>query len=182
MSGNFRRQLPLVAGPVFSEVHVEGGGACASLLRDPFLQALEAFQPRAIQLSLETVNLGAKRDMGFREFGEGLSILPCEPSARFEFELDRLVPRRATRLVLCDAEASDIGQRAARQAAGLGYEHVVNAEMVKNATMWAEEAVQKLSAKPVSPEKRLQTARPTAIIRGRDTRSARRPKGIARTV
>jgi rhodanese-related sulfurtransferase len=59
------------------------------------------------------------------EFGIGhlLFAVPV-PYSRFEFELDRLVPRRATRLVLCDAEASDIGQRAARQAAGLGYEHV----------------------------------------------------------
>ncbi|CAN5621133.1 TldD/PmbA family protein [soil metagenome] len=37
------------------------------------------------------------------------------------------------------------------QPMGLGYEHVRNARLVENATRWAEEAVQKLSAKPVQP-------------------------------
>jgi TldD protein len=35
------------------------------------------------------------------------------------------------------------------QPMGRGYEHVVAAKLVENATRWAEEAVQKLSAKPV---------------------------------
>ncbi|MGH7719463.1 MAG: TldD/PmbA family protein, partial [Gemmatimonadaceae bacterium] len=35
------------------------------------------------------------------------------------------------------------------QPMGRGYEHVVNARLVENAPRWAEEAVQKLSAKPV---------------------------------
>jgi TldD protein len=49
------------------------------------------------------------------------------------------------------ADNSDFQTRAANEVAprGLGYEHVIDAEMVKNATKWAEEAVQKLSAKPV---------------------------------
>jgi TldD protein len=49
------------------------------------------------------------------------------------------------------ADNSDFQTRAANEIAprGLGYEHVVDADMVRNATRWAEEAVQKLSAKPV---------------------------------
>ncbi|MCC6929962.1 MAG: TldD/PmbA family protein [Gemmatimonadaceae bacterium] len=35
------------------------------------------------------------------------------------------------------------------QPKGLGYEHVTNANLVTNATKWAEQAVEKLSAKPV---------------------------------
>ncbi len=34
---------------------------------------------------------------------------------------------------------------------GIGYEHVLDAKLGENATRWAEEAVQKLSAKPVEP-------------------------------
>jgi TldD protein len=34
---------------------------------------------------------------------------------------------------------------------GLGYEHVTNADLIAQAPRWAEEAVQKLSAKPVQP-------------------------------
>ena len=34
---------------------------------------------------------------------------------------------------------------------GLGYEHVVNAKLGENATRWANDAVEKLSAKPVEP-------------------------------
>ncbi len=35
------------------------------------------------------------------------------------------------------------------QPKGLGYEHVTDAQLVENATKWAEQAVEKLSAKPV---------------------------------
>ena len=34
---------------------------------------------------------------------------------------------------------------------GLGYEHVLNSKLTENATRWANDAVQKLSAKPVEP-------------------------------
>jgi TldD protein len=37
------------------------------------------------------------------------------------------------------------------QPMGLGYEHVRNANLVENAPKWAEDAVRKLSAKPVQP-------------------------------
>ncbi len=37
------------------------------------------------------------------------------------------------------------------QPMGLGYEHVRNAKLVENAPLWAEDAVKKLSAKPVQP-------------------------------
>jgi TldD protein len=54
------------------------------------------------------------------------------------------------------AVAADGGDFQARQstpvaAMGLGYEHVRNADLVNNARRWAEDAVAKLSAKPVEP-------------------------------
>ncbi len=49
------------------------------------------------------------------------------------------------------ADNSDFQTRAANEIAprGMGYEHVTEADLPTNATRWAEEAVQKLSAKPV---------------------------------
>jgi TldD protein len=49
------------------------------------------------------------------------------------------------------ANASDFQSRQSTDIApmGLGYEHVLDAKLVESASRWAEEAVQKLSAKPV---------------------------------
>jgi TldD protein len=51
------------------------------------------------------------------------------------------------------ADSSDFQTRLSTdvQPMGLGYEHVRAARLVENAPRWAEEAVQKLSAKPVEP-------------------------------
>ncbi len=54
------------------------------------------------------------------------------------------------------AVSSDFSDFQTRQSndiapAGAGYEHVVNANLGENSTRWAEEAVAKLSAKPVEP-------------------------------
>jgi TldD protein len=49
------------------------------------------------------------------------------------------------------SDNSDFQTRSANEIAprGLGYEHLVDAKLVENAPRWADEAVQKLSAKPV---------------------------------
>ena len=49
------------------------------------------------------------------------------------------------------ADNSDFQSRSGNEMAprGLGYEHLLDCRMVENAPKWAEEAVQKLSAKPV---------------------------------
>lgn len=59
------------------------------------------------------------------EFGLGhlLFAVPA-PYSRFEFDLDQLVPLRATRLVLCDDGRSRVAERAAWRANALGYERV----------------------------------------------------------
>jgi TldD protein len=52
-----------------------------------------------------------------------------------------------------DQQRGDFQTRSSRevQPMGLGYEHVLGAKLVDNAPRWAEEAVRKLSAKPVEP-------------------------------
>jgi TldD protein len=61
----------------------------------------------------------------------------------------RSLPRTVVTAVAPDA--SDFQTRVSTdvQPMGLGYEHVTGANLVQNATRWASEAVQKLSAKPV---------------------------------
>ncbi|MFN2397717.1 MAG: TldD/PmbA family protein [Gemmatimonadaceae bacterium] len=61
---------------------------------------------------------------------------------------------RAQPTVTVTAVAPDFSDFQTRQSTdiqpmGRGYEHVVNGKIVENATRWAEEAVQKLAAKPV---------------------------------
>ena len=53
------------------------------------------------------------------------------------------------------ADRTDFQSRASNDVApmGLGYEHVVNSKLGENATRWANEAVEKLTAKPVEPGK-----------------------------
>ena len=63
--------------------------------------------------------------------------------------LYRALPRVTVTAVAPDF--SDFQSRASTdvQPRGLGYEHVTDSRLVENAPRWAEEAVQKLSAKPV---------------------------------
>jgi len=52
-------------------------------------------------------------------------------------------------------DRTDFQSRASNDVApmGIGYEHVINAKLGENATRWANDAVEKLSAKPVDPGK-----------------------------
>jgi TldD protein len=63
----------------------------------------------------------------------------------------RILPRMNITAVASDG--SDFQSRLSTdvQPAGRGYEYVLDADLVGNAPRWAEEAVQKLSAKPVEP-------------------------------
>jgi rhodanese-related sulfurtransferase len=59
------------------------------------------------------------------EFGEGHLFYACPtPLSRFEPALERFVPRRTARLVLCDDGASGVAARAAAAAETLGYRAV----------------------------------------------------------
>jgi TldD protein len=65
--------------------------------------------------------------------------------------IHRVMPRMNITAVAADG--SDFQSRASTdvQPAGRGYEYVLNADLVGNAPRWAEEAVAKLSARPVDP-------------------------------
>jgi TldD protein len=65
--------------------------------------------------------------------------------------LYRTLPR--TNITAVAPDGSDFQSRTSTdvQPMGLGYEHVLGADLVANAPRWAEEAVQKLRARPVEP-------------------------------
>ena len=52
-------------------------------------------------------------------------------------------------------DRTDFQSRASNDVApmGIGYEHVINSKLAENAARWANDAVEKLSAKPVDPGK-----------------------------
>jgi len=88
---------------------------------------MDTISPRALQAWLldEQAELALLDVREAGEFGLGhlLFAVPV-PYSRLEFDLDRLVPRRATRLVLCDDGLSGVAKRAAVHAEALGYEQV----------------------------------------------------------
>src|SRR6266849_1475830 len=58
------------------------------------------------------------------EFGRGHLLFACDlPLSRIELRIDALVPRRPTRLVLCDAD-DGLAQRAAIRLQQLGYDNI----------------------------------------------------------
>src|SRR6516164_2090237 len=60
------------------------------------------------------------------EFADGhLFLAVPAPYSRFEAELLRLVPRKGTRIVLCDEGTSGRAQRARQRAEALGYQNVL---------------------------------------------------------
>src|SRR4051812_42095219 len=59
------------------------------------------------------------------EFGEShLLFATPAPYSRLELDVVTLVPRRSTRIVLCDEGHSNVAQRAASRLAALGYTDV----------------------------------------------------------
>src|SRR5689334_7264635 len=60
------------------------------------------------------------------QYGEGhLFFATPLPYSRLEIDIERLVPRRGTRVVLvADAASPDVAERAARRALALGYDQL----------------------------------------------------------
>jgi TldD protein len=65
--------------------------------------------------------------------------------------LYRSLPRMTITAVAPDGSDFQSRQSTDVQPMGLGYEHVLRSDLPANAPRWAEEAVQKLSARPVQP-------------------------------
>jgi TldD protein len=63
----------------------------------------------------------------------------------------RCWPRMSVTAVAADGSDFQSRDSTPVQPLGLGYEHVRDARLVENAPVWAEEAVEKLTAKPVQP-------------------------------
>src|SRR4051812_21947501 len=58
------------------------------------------------------------------DFGRDHLLFACNlPLSRLEMRIDALVPRRSTRMVLCDAD-DGLAQRAARRLAKFGYDNL----------------------------------------------------------
>ena len=59
-------------------------------------------------------------------FAQGhLLFATSAPLSQLELRIDRLVPRRATRIVVVDEDGGDLGQRAARRLFDLGWRNIV---------------------------------------------------------
>jgi TldD protein len=67
--------------------------------------------------------------------------------------IDQTLYRTFPRMTVTAVGAGDFQSRASTEVEPLavGYEHVLDSRLVENAPRWAEEAVEKLSAKPVEP-------------------------------
>jgi TldD protein len=104
---------------------------------------------------LLAANGEALKVSGARFVNSGMSFLREEKTfANSEGSLTVQTLYRASPSMTVTAVSADNSDFQTRQSTdvapmGLGYEHVRNADFVTNATRWAEEAVQKLSAKPV---------------------------------
>jgi TldD protein len=104
---------------------------------------------------LLAANEAALKVKGTRFAGSGVSFLREEKTfANSEGSytvqtLYRCSPNM--NITAVSADNSDFQTRASNEVPprGLGYEHLVNSDLVGNAPKWADEAVQKLSAKPV---------------------------------
>ena len=117
---------------------------------DPFDVGIE----EKVGLLLEA-NAAALRIAGARFVNSGMFFLREEKtfaSSDGTFTVQTIY--RAQPQMTVTAVASDFSDFQSRQSTdvqpmGRGYEHVLDARLVENAPRWAEEAVQKLSAKPV---------------------------------
>ena len=104
---------------------------------------------------LLAANAAAMKVKGARFVNSGMSFLREEKTfANTEGSFTVQTLYRASPTMTVTAVSDDNSDFQTRQSTdvqpmGLGYEHVTGADFVTNGTRWAEEAVQKLSAKPV---------------------------------
>jgi TldD protein len=95
---------------------------------------------------LLAANEAAMKVQGVRFVNSSMSFLREEKTFA---STDRASPSMTVTAVSPDMRDFQTRESADVAPMGLGYEHVTRSDMVGNATRWANEAVQKLSAKPV---------------------------------
>ncbi|MBA3889555.1 MAG: TldD/PmbA family protein [Gemmatimonadaceae bacterium] len=104
---------------------------------------------------LLAANAAAMKVNGARFVNSGMNFLREEKSfANTEGSFTVQTLYRASPTLTVTAVSADNSDFQTRQSTdvqpmGLGYEHVTGADFITNATRWAEEAVEKISAKPV---------------------------------
>jgi TldD protein len=134
-----------------TDVHPDGRWQ-SPIQVDPFTIPIE----EKVDLLLRA-NAAALGVSGMRFVTSGISFLREEKFyANTEGTVTNQTIYRTNGNMNCTAVAADGSDFQSRSATdvpprGLGYEYITDADFVGNAPIWAEEAVQKLSARPVEP-------------------------------
>jgi TldD protein len=134
-----------------ADVHPDGRWE-SPIQIDPFTIPIE----EKVDLLLRA-NAAALGVSGMRFVTSGMSFLREEKFyANTEGTVTNQTIYRTNANMNCTAVAADGSDFQSRSATdvpprGLGYEYITDADFVGNAPIWAEEAVQKLSARPVEP-------------------------------
>jgi TldD protein len=119
---------------------------------DPFAVSI----PEKVALLLDA-NAAAAKVKGVRNVTSGMFFLREEKSLMTSdgsYVVQTIYRTSPTMSITAvSADGSDFQSRDAVDVAprGLGYEHVLNAKLAQMAPRWAQDAVEKLSAKPVEP-------------------------------
>jgi TldD protein len=140
---------PVVLAP--TEVHPDGRWQ-SPIRIDPFDIPIEEKVDLLLRANAAALGVG-----GLRFVNSSLAFLREEKFyANSEGTFTNQTIYRVNANMNCTAVAGDGSDFQSRSAtdvppAALGYEYVLDADLVGNAPRWAEEAVQKLSARPVQP-------------------------------
>ena len=140
---------PLELAP--TEVHANGTWT-SPIDIDPFEVALEEKVSLLFQANQEAMRVRGARfvDSSLSFLREDKLFVSTEGTVTNQ-TIYRTSPSVSVTAVAADG--SDFQSRASTDVAprGLGWEYVLDSDLIANASRWAEEAVQKLSARPVQP-------------------------------
>jgi TldD protein len=134
-----------------TEVHADGRWQ-SPIVTDPFTVPIEEKVDLLLRANAAALGVG-----GLRFVNSSMFFLREEKFyANSEGTVTNQTIYRANANMNCTAvssDGSDFQSRSATDVAprALGYEYIVESDLVGNAPRWAEEAVQKLSARPVQP-------------------------------
>jgi len=137
---------PVVLAPVSP---VSNGTWRTPIEIDPFSVSIEDKVGALLAANAEALKAGARFVNSSMFFLREEKTFASSDGSFIVQTIYRTQPRVTVTAVSSDA--SDFQTRASNEIApmGRGYEHVRDAKLVENAPRWAQEAVQKLSAKPV---------------------------------
>jgi TldD protein len=143
------RQHPLELAPVET---VRDGKWSSPVEIDPFNVSIEEKVDLLLRANGAALGVQGARFVNSTMFATRLAkTFASTEGSYIEQTLHRSFPRMTITAV--NPAGGDFQTRVSTdvQPMGLGYEHVRDARLVENAPRWAEEAVQKLTAKPVEP-------------------------------